>query len=151
MITPKWDLVSPEELEIIVKNSTSFRQVAIALGYSPDGGSTIARIRTMLAERGYDTTHFLGQGVNKNNFDYSRFSKGNSIKITAALPALTNLRGHRCEKCGLSEWLNNPIPLEIHHKDGDHLNNELDNYIPNKSACEPVAVAYKISSSSSFL
>ena len=135
MITPKWDLVSPEELETIVKNSTSFRQVAIALGYSADGGSTIARIKTMLEERGYDTTHFLGKGANKNKFDYSRFVKGSAVKISSTLPALTNLRGHKCEKCGLSEWLGNPIPLEIHHKDGDHLNNELDNLELNCPNC----------------
>lgn len=34
---------------------------------------------------------------------------------------------YRCEKCGLSEWLGNPIPLHMHHKDGNHLNNKLEN------------------------
>lgn len=33
----------------------------------------------------------------------------------------------RCEKCGITEWLENPIPLELHHKDGDKNNNNLDN------------------------
>lgn len=32
-----------------------------------------------------------------------------------------------CESCGLSEWLGEKIPLELHHKDGDPFNNELDN------------------------
>ena len=35
---------------------------------------------------------------------------------------------HRCERCGLETWLNQPIPLELHHKDGDRNNNSLDNY-----------------------
>ena len=35
---------------------------------------------------------------------------------------------HRCECCGLTEWLNEPISLELHHKDGNRNNNELDNY-----------------------
>ena len=35
---------------------------------------------------------------------------------------------HKCECCGLSEWLGQPIPLELHHKDGDRNNNTLDNY-----------------------
>jgi hypothetical protein len=43
------------------------------------------------------------------------------------LEALTYLRGHKCECCGLEKWNENPIPLEVHHKDGDHLNNELEN------------------------
>lgn len=33
----------------------------------------------------------------------------------------------KCEKCGNTYWLNELIPLELHHKDGDKTNNELDN------------------------
>lgn len=32
-----------------------------------------------------------------------------------------------CECCGLSEWMGKKIPLELHHKDGNHYNNSLDN------------------------
>lgn len=35
---------------------------------------------------------------------------------------------HKCECCGLTEWLGEPIPLELHHKDGNHFHNELDNF-----------------------
>jgi len=33
----------------------------------------------------------------------------------------------KCEICGLEEWNGKPIPLELHHIDGNHYNNELDN------------------------
>lgn len=33
----------------------------------------------------------------------------------------------RCEICGLSEWMGKPIPLELHHKDFNHYNNDLEN------------------------
>ena len=33
----------------------------------------------------------------------------------------------KCERCGLSEWMGQPIPLELHHKDLNHYNNNLDN------------------------
>lgn len=33
----------------------------------------------------------------------------------------------KCECCGLSEWMGEEIPLELHHKDGDHYNNDFDN------------------------
>lgn len=33
----------------------------------------------------------------------------------------------KCECCGLSTWLGKEIPLELHHKDGDNQNNELEN------------------------
>ena len=32
-----------------------------------------------------------------------------------------------CEECGISEWMNKPISMELHHKDGNHNNNNLDN------------------------
>lgn len=35
---------------------------------------------------------------------------------------------HKCESCGLTEWLGLPIPLELHHKDGDRHHNEIENY-----------------------
>ncbi len=35
---------------------------------------------------------------------------------------------HRCECCGLTSWLEQPIPLELHHKDGNRNNNSLENY-----------------------
>ena len=35
---------------------------------------------------------------------------------------------HRCEKCGQTEWLGRPIPLELHHIDGNKKNNTLENF-----------------------
>ena len=35
---------------------------------------------------------------------------------------------HKCECCKLSEWLNEPIPLELHHKDGNRFNNTIENF-----------------------
>lgn len=32
-----------------------------------------------------------------------------------------------CNSCGLTEWLNKPIPLELEHKDGNSSNNKLEN------------------------
>lgn len=37
------------------------------------------------------------------------------------------LKENRCECCGLTEWMGKPIPLELHHKDFNHYNNDLDN------------------------
>ena len=47
---------------------------------------------------------------------------------------------HRCECCGLETWMNNPIPLELHHKDGNRYNNVLENFqllCPNCHALTP--------------
>lgn len=36
-------------------------------------------------------------------------------------------RGHKCESCGLEEWLDQPITLELEHIDGDNQNNVKNN------------------------
>ena len=38
------------------------------------------------------------------------------------------IKEHKCECCGLTTWLNQPIPLELHHIDGDRTNNKIENY-----------------------
>lgn len=35
---------------------------------------------------------------------------------------------HKCENCGLTTWMNQPIPLELHHIDGNRDNNTLENF-----------------------
>lgn len=40
---------------------------------------------------------------------------------------LLDLRERKCEVCGIAEWMGNPAPLELDHKDGDSTNNELSN------------------------
>lgn len=32
-----------------------------------------------------------------------------------------------CERCGRREWMGEPIPLELHHKDFNHYNNNFEN------------------------
>lgn len=36
-------------------------------------------------------------------------------------------RSHKCECCGLTEWLGSPITLELDHIDGNNRNNVKDN------------------------
>ena len=37
------------------------------------------------------------------------------------------IKENKCEICGLSTWLDYQIPLELHHLDSNHWNNELNN------------------------
>lgn len=41
--------------------------------------------------------------------------------------ALISTRGASCELCHNSQWLNSPINLTVHHKDGKSQNNKLEN------------------------
>ena len=50
---------------------------------------------------------------------------------------------HKCECCGLTTWLDGPIPLELHHKDGDHKHNVLENYELLCPNCHALTDSYR--------
>lgn len=37
------------------------------------------------------------------------------------------VKEHKCEICGITEWMNKKVPIELDHIDGNHYNNELSN------------------------
>jgi hypothetical protein len=39
----------------------------------------------------------------------------------------SGLKGNRCDECGLSEWLGEPLSIALHHVNGDPFDNRLDN------------------------
>lgn len=58
------------------------------------------------------------------------YLKNNSLCRTSYIKKIilqNNLLDYKCEQCGISEWNNKPISLELHHKDGNNTNNELSN------------------------
>ena len=52
------------------------------------------------------------------------------------------LKERRCECCGNDLWIGVPIPLELHHKDGNHYNNALDNLEILCSNCHSIKHNY---------
>ena len=46
---------------------------------------------------------------------------------TSERQELIQKRGNKCECCGLTEWLGQPIHLEVHHIDGNRQNDNLNN------------------------
>jgi len=41
----------------------------------------------------------------------------------------SGLKNDRCEICGISEWNGKKLSLELHHIDGNHYNNNLENLL----------------------
>ncbi len=125
--TAKWRNFTRQEIEEFVRESYSYAALAEKLGYGRRDGGVITAVKLMISELCLDISHFTNQGWNKNNFDYERFRNGNAIKSSVAINALSFIRGHLCEQCKNEMWNGQLIPLEVHHKDGDSLNNEMNN------------------------
>ena len=129
----KWN---EEQLREAVKNNKSIRGVLIDLGLAPKGGN-FATIKKAIQIYNIDSSHFTGQLWNKG---------GHTIcNPAASLEAIFNneviypsyklkirlikegIKEEVCEICGNREWLGHKIPLELHHIDGNHNNNNLEN------------------------
>ena len=141
----KWEKFPKEEIEQFVKDSKSYAELARKIGYKNAGknGSAYRAVHQMIDVLNLDVSHFIGQGWNKDNFDYSRFVYGKKIKSVNMVDAIVALRGRKCECCGLEEWMENPIPLEVHHKDGDELNSTLENLQLLCPNCHSMTDTYK--------
>lgn len=124
-----------EQLAEAVKTSHSIRAVLKKIGLTPAGGNYGA-IKKRISELELETSHFLGQAILRNKTHTYGTRPLEKILVHKKLENTWRLKNrllreeikeHHCEKCGNTEWLGNPIPLELHHKDGDRTNNRLQN------------------------
>lgn len=125
-----------EKLEEAVRNSLSITGVLRYLGIIPAGGN-YRTIHRYIKEWDIDTTHFTGQLWNKGGHVVCSPAKslneilvdGSEYKSYRLAKRLLKegIKEHRCELCGNDEWMGRPIPLELHHINGIHTDNRLDN------------------------
>lgn len=112
------------EIKTICAKSQSYRQFALQLGYSENSTDSVKKL---IDEYQLDISHFKGQGWSKDSVNMSIFQYNKSCKSDTMIRALTILRGWKCEKCGRTEWEGQQIPLCVHHIDGNHINNQIEN------------------------
>ena len=125
---------SVDDLRNAVKNSLSIRQVLESLGIVPAGGN-YQTVKRRLVKYNIDTSHFHGQSWNKGKITGPRKhiksyliknSTMQSFKLKKRLLS-DKVFEHKCYNCDKISWLNQIIPLELHHMDGDNSNNALSN------------------------
>ncbi|MBQ0044549.1 MAG: HNH endonuclease [Bacteroidales bacterium] len=127
---------SVEDVRQAVAISKSTAGVLRQLGLKPLGGNykTINRI---VNENNIDTNHFTGKGWNVGlKFRPNQGMTADAIfKEDSAYKCSWRLREqykklsgkNYCESCGLTEWRNQAIPLEIHHINGNNRDNRVEN------------------------
>ena len=126
--------ITENEAKEIVKKCFSIADFCREVGWQPRG-SNYKTFHRYEKEYGLDTSHF--HPVNKNSLSggvHERktaedYANGRYVKSSVLLKKMVSegIKEWKCECCGRSEWLGDKIPLELHHKDGNHLNNSFDN------------------------
>lgn len=129
-----------EELREAVKTSYSIRQALMKLNVKPMGGNYDV-FRKAVKHFEVDTSHFRGQGWNKGDHSGLCASWRKKRSLEEILQNGTSyqsyklkrrlikegLKEHKCEACGLAEWVGQPIPIELDHINGERNDNRLEN------------------------
>ena len=127
--------ISKENAEKIIQKCYSIADFCRALGVEPRGGN-YKTFHRYVKEYKLDTSHFTGQKsniCNKNNkhheYSVEEYLQSNHIRGKVLIQKLVKegIKERKCELCGLKEWQNQEIPLEVHHIDGNTFNNTLEN------------------------
>lgn len=122
-----------EFLENIIKDCTSIFEVCRKVGIS--GGSGSATIKRNIKKFNIDISHFKGSAWNKGMKGKDETAVyplkellDNNVKIksnTLKHKLFANgLKENRCEICGLE---GKEVTLELHHINGDHFDNRIEN------------------------
>ena len=122
------DNFTKEELEQIVKNSHSYRDVIKKVGYTTVSGGNTKTVKSRIEKYGIDTSHFSNNGAMIRT-EENVFCKDS----TAAQKVLRDWfkKGeyvpYQCDCCGISEWQGKKLVLQLDHINGDNHDNRLEN------------------------
>nr|DAO18395.1 MAG TPA: NinG recombination protein [Caudoviricetes sp.] len=123
------DLYSKEDLELIVKDSRSVKEVVRKLGYSTDSGYNGKTVKNRIEEYNIDTSHFRKRSSEKRTFENTFID--NSSASQHAL-RIWYKRGeytpYKCSICGQEpEWMGKPLTLILDHINGKNKDDRLEN------------------------
>ena len=87
-------------------------------------GGNYTNIKRLLQKLNVDCSHWTGSAWSKDQQlkDWSDYTRVEQLK-----PHLLKDKGNTCNSCKLDSWMDKPIPLEVHHLDGDRTNNDYIN------------------------
>jgi 5-methylcytosine-specific restriction endonuclease McrA len=138
---------SEEQLRVAVKSSTSLRQVLQKLNVAPYGGNYDV-LRKAIKYFSLETSHFIGQAWNKGRTLPSRQPINTYLSNEIPIQSYKlknrllkeNIFEHKCSNCGSTTWLDQSIPLELDHINGNNKDNSIGNLrllCPNCHALTP--------------
>ena len=126
-----------ELLEPLVRESDSMAAVMKKLNLSIISGGMHAHLKGVIKRFNIDTSHWLGIASNRGKFiprkenrdvlirrEGTIYKEKTKILLRAYLQAG---KKYECCKCGLSKWQGKFLRLHIEHKNGDSMDNRIEN------------------------
>lgn len=115
-------IFNSEQLTLLLPSCFNMKQLLLDLGYKKITSGAYKTVKRAIKELGLNLEHFRKTAINLNSSDDIRRPVAKSIRNQY----LEKIE-YACEICGLKEWLGIKAVLELHHIDGNSLNNEEEN------------------------
>jgi hypothetical protein len=117
---------SISDLTNAVINSHSYQEVGARLGLQGKCHSHLAKI---VNRHNIDISHFKGRGFHGCELEDILVENSEFLKTGHLRNKLykAGLKEPGCEECGLETWRDKPIQFHLHHRNGRHSDNRLEN------------------------
>lgn len=131
--TSKVYQVSDEVFRKIIKNANSYSNCLRELGLGTKGGSSTDILKKRIKELSCDVSHFGKNTKTSPNIKYKLdeiLIKNSTYENTSRLKERLVKEGrleYKCNCCGIINWRNKPISLQLHHKNGIHNDHRIEN------------------------
>ena len=125
--------VSDEEFKNIVLNANSYSDCLRALGLRTSGGSSTDILKRRIKELNCSIKHF--NQTNKKSYQ-AKYSLEEILVENSSYANIASLKKrlikegaleYKCAICGLTEWLNKPISLQLDHINGINNDHRIEN------------------------
>lgn len=125
--------ITTEKMQEAFDISSTYSEVISRIGLSRRR-QVYSALTEYIWKNKIDLTQFFQNSKNRPKFNkgltQEEIFKKDSVFSGSLLKKIKqyNLKDcSKCEICGISDWMGKPITFQVHHKDGDRTNDELDN------------------------
>ena len=125
---------SINELELLINNSNTWQEFMYKLGYTANRGNSYKNMKKYLNDLNIDTTK-LGAN-NKNRYCHPKYELSKILVENSKYSNMTrlkervlkaNLLEYKCYNCGISNWQNKHLVLQLDHINGNNRDNRIEN------------------------
>ena len=132
-----FSLYKRAHLQSVISESTSISEVLRKLGVS-DYGSAHTKLTNFLKNSDFDTSTLVGRRIKRydsTGIPKKTLSERLSINSTRNTNYIKRrliregVKENKCERCGITEWMDDDLIFELHHINGNNSDNRLENLI----------------------
>lgn len=123
-----------EELQSIINSSNTWQEVMYNLGYTANRGNSYKKMKEYLKEIEVDTSKL--DNYNEARYSHPKYTLEEILVENSQYTNMTKLKDRvlkaglletKCAICGITDWNNMPLVLQLDHINGNNRDNRIEN------------------------